>query len=159
MVAVWVRDEGNLTAVKSPDDLTRRFREQNLKVTPQRQAVFRVLYANPTHPSAEGVYAQVARDMPTISLRTVYQTLNDLADMGEIQRIEVGTGAARFDTNVERPHHHLVCDGCGMVRDVAADTGRLDLSGQIPAGFEISGTEVVFRGLCEDCSAATHQPA
>jgi Fe2+ or Zn2+ uptake regulation protein len=137
--------------MRTPAELTERFRERHLKVTPQRQAIFRMLHGDPTHPTAEAVHAAVAADMPTISLRTVYQTLNDLVDMGEIHRIELGTRSARFDPNVEASHHHLVCDRCGLVRDVFADTDDLVPDAGVPHGFEISGTDVVFRGLCERC--------
>ena len=65
--------------------------------------------------SAEAVYEAVSAEMPTISLRTVYQTLNDLAAMGEIQAIDLGTGSARFDLHND-PHHHLVCESCGTIR-------------------------------------------
>jgi Fe2+ or Zn2+ uptake regulation protein len=140
--------------VRTPDELTERFRERGLKVTPQRQAVFRALHGNHTHPTAESVYAEVSEHMPTISLRTVYQTLNDLAGMGEILHLELGTGSARFDANVEHPHHHLVCDGCGMVRDVSADLGSIRVRDGLPPGFRVSGTDVVVRGLCEQCATA-----
>ena len=138
--------------MRSPDELTGRFRQLGLKVTPQRQAVFRVLHEDHTHPTAESVYARVSREMPTISLRTVYQTLNDLAGMGEILHLELGTGSARFDVNVEEPHHHLVCDGCGMVRDVAADPTSIRIESGLPPGFRVSGTEIVVRGLCDACA-------
>jgi Fe2+ or Zn2+ uptake regulation protein len=141
--------------MRSPAELTQRFRDRNLKVTPQRQAVFRVLHENPTHPTADAVYEAVVSGMPTISLRTVYQTLNDLVDVDEIHRIELGTRSARFDPNVEASHHHLVCDGCGLVCDVFADTDGLIPPGGTPPGFEISGTDVVFRGVCEDCAASS----
>ena len=113
--------------MKSPDELTEAFRRQGLKVTPQRQCVFRALHDNPEHPSAESVYEAVRAEMPTISLRTVYQTLNDLAAMGELRQLTLGTGSARFDPNVEA-HHHLVCDGCGKVVDVYADTSGLEVA-------------------------------
>jgi len=142
--------------MRSPAELTQRFRDRNLKVTPQRQAVFRMLDNNPMHPTADVVYESVAAEMPTISLRTVYQTLNDLVDMGEIHRIELGTRSARFDTNVEAEHHHLVCDGCGLVRDVFADTDDLVPDAGVPEGFEISGTDVVFRGRCERCAGSSN---
>ena len=100
--------------MKSPDELTEAFRRQGLKVTPQRQCIFRALHDNPEHPSAESVYELVRAEMPTISLRTVYQTLNDLAAMGELRQLDLGTGSARFDPNLDA-HHHLVCDRCGKV--------------------------------------------
>ena len=58
------------------------------------------------HPTAESVYAAVSAEMPTISLRTVYQTLNDLAAMGELSLLDVGTGSTRFDPNLDPHHHH-----------------------------------------------------
>ena len=69
--------------VKSPSDLTESFRAKGLKITPQRLRIFEVLHDSDRHPTAESVYDEVRVEMPTISLRTVYQTLNDLAGMGE----------------------------------------------------------------------------
>ncbi|MGI8662813.1 MAG: Fur family transcriptional regulator, partial [Acidimicrobiales bacterium] len=98
--------------MRSPDELTAKFRDGGLKVTPQRQSIFRILHASEAHPSAEAVHAAASVEMPTISLRTVYQTLNDLADMGELVALDLGTGAVRFDPNLEA-HQHLVCEVCG----------------------------------------------
>src|SRR3954468_24953902 len=103
--------------MRTPGELTELFRSQGRKVTPQREAVFRALMGNDLHPTAEAVHAVVTAEMPSVSLRTVYQVLNDLAQMGEIQALDLGTGAARFDPNVDA-HHHLVCTSCGKVRDV-----------------------------------------
>lgn len=139
--------------MRSPEELTVRFREKGLKVTPQRQAVFRAVHDNRTHPTAEAVHAAVVAEMPTVSLRTVYQTLNDLADMKEILHLDLGTGSARFDPNVEETHHHLVCDGCGLVRDLHAQLGPVELT-EVPEGFEVAGAELVVRGICASCRAA-----
>src|SRR3954469_21156156 len=94
--------------MKTPEELTALFRARGLKVTPQRQCIFRILHGSDAHPTAEAVYAPASAEMPTMSLRTVYQTLNDLAEMGELQQLELGTGSARFDPTLD-PHHHLVC--------------------------------------------------
>ena len=140
--------------MRTPDELTRRFRDRGLKVTPQRQAVFRALHDNHTHPSAESVYAEVSEQMPTISLRTVYQTLNDLASMGELHPLDVGTGSTRFDPNLE-PHHHVVCDGCGRVRDIRLDLTTMAMPPELFGDFTVTSTEVVLRGTCTACSVAT----
>jgi Fe2+ or Zn2+ uptake regulation protein len=140
--------------MKSPAELTEAFRVRGLKVTPQRQRIFTVLHDNPEHPTAETVYASVVADMPTISLRTVYQTLNDLAAMGELVQLDLGTGSARFDPNLDG-HHHLVCDRCGKVLDVDAEIEGLDLPEDRRHGFVIDATQVVFRGTCPDCAAGT----
>ncbi|MHB1487300.1 MAG: Fur family transcriptional regulator [Acidimicrobiales bacterium] len=136
--------------MKTPDDLTSLFRSKGRKVTPQRQCIFRALQGNDSHPSAEAIYAAVRVEMETISLKTVYQTLNELAEMGEIAILDVGRGAARFDPNA-RTHHHLVCERCGRVRDLEADFSFLSVPAGQDQGFAITGAEVVFRGLCQEC--------
>ncbi len=131
------------------------FRSTGRKVTPQRQCIFRLLQGNGAHPSAEAVHAAAATEMPTISLKTVYQTLHDLTDLGEITALDVGTGSTRFDPNVGAAHHHLVCRRCGAVRDLAADLAAPELPEGATLGFAVGPAEVVFRGLCPDCRASS----
>jgi Fe2+ or Zn2+ uptake regulation protein len=127
------------------------FRAHGRKITAQRQCIFRALEGDVTHPSAERVHEKVRRAMPNVSLKTVYQTLNDLAELGAISMLDVGTGSARFDPNVETPHHHLVCRSCGKVRDLAAEFPGLSVSRRAAQGFAVDSAEVVFRGLCDEC--------
>jgi Fe2+ or Zn2+ uptake regulation protein len=139
--------------VKSPDELTDLFRARGLKITPQRQCIFRALHGNGEHPSAEAVYERVREEMPAISLRTVYQTLNDLTSMGELHQLDLGTGSGRFDPNLD-PHHHLVCERCGTVHDVYLDfTHDVPIPHDHHHGFRVSSTEIVFRGTCASCAA------
>jgi len=140
--------------MKSPDELTDLFRVNGRKVTAQRQCIFRALQGNVAHPSAEAVYEAVRSEMETISLKTVYQTLNELAELGEIMALDLGTGAIRFDPNVEDTHHHLVCRTCGKVRDLHVDFEGLEVPAAAAEGYAVSSAEVVFRGLCEDCRKA-----
>ena len=137
--------------MRSPQDLTVAFRAAGLKVTPQRQLLFSLLHDNSTHPTADSLYSVASEKMPGISLRTVYQTLNDLRDMGEIQSIEVGSGSTRFDPNIS-DHHHAVCDQCGAVHDVYVNRTP-DPKGL--EGFSVDDARIVFRGLCATCSRAT----
>jgi Fe2+ or Zn2+ uptake regulation protein len=137
----------------SPAELTDLFRSQGLKVTPQRQCIFRVLDGSTVHPTAESVHARVSAEMPTVSLRTVYQTLNDLVAMGQLEQLDLGTGSARFDPNLT-PHHHLVCDRCGRVADIAIDFPGVAVPPAAALGFAIESTQITFRGLCEQCSSA-----
>ena len=133
--------------MRTPTELSELFRSHGRKVTPQREAVFRALLGNDVHPTAEAVHAVVTAEMPSVSLRTVYQVLNDLTEMGEIHALDLGTGAARFDPNVDA-HHHLVCTGCGKVRDVYVDAVAVPAAAP---GFTVDSAEVVFRGRCDDC--------
>ncbi len=141
--------------MRSPDALTELFRGQGLKVTPQRERIFRALDGNEQHPSAEAIFDVVRGEMPTISLRTVYQTLNDLAAMGEISSIDLGTGATRFDPNLD-DHQHLVCDSCGAVVDVEVDVSATGLERTAADhGFTVARTEIVLRGRCARCAVST----
>jgi Fe2+ or Zn2+ uptake regulation protein len=138
--------------VRTPDELAERFRAEGRKVTPQRHRIFAALHDNGEHPTAESVWEAVRADMPTMSLKTVYQTLHELAELGEIQPLELGTGAVRFDPNID-PHHHLVCEACGRVRDLYADFADVTAPGSTAHGYEVRSTEIVFRGRCPDCVA------
>ncbi|MDA8147541.1 MAG: transcriptional repressor [Actinomycetota bacterium] len=139
--------------MRTPAELAALYRSQGRKVTPQRQCIFRVLHGDETHPSAEVVYESARREMETISLKTVYQTLHELAELGEIAVLDVGTGSIRFDPNVDTVHHHLVCRSCGRVRDLVADFSGLELPDGAGHGFEVGAPEVVFRGRCPACIA------
>jgi Fe2+ or Zn2+ uptake regulation protein len=141
--------------MQSPDALTDLFRAHGRKITAQRQCIFRALEGDVTHPSAERVYEKVRTQMPNVSLKTVYQTLNDLADLGEIVALDLGTGSARFDPNVEASHHHLVCRSCGKVRDVEADFPGLQIAPAAAQGFDVRSAEVVFRGQCDECQTTS----
>src|SRR5712671_7739551 len=104
--------------MKSTEALTSIFREQGLRVTPQRQAIFRLLEGDLSHPTVESLFDRARVGMPTISLKTVYQTVHDLEALGEVRILDLGTGSVRVDPNVDHSHQHLVCTACGRVRDL-----------------------------------------
>ena len=132
-------------------EMETRFRAEGKKVTPQRQRIFELLADNKEHPTAETLFRMVHRDMPTVSLKTVYQTLNELGQLGMVKPLELGGGSMRFDPNVKNDHQHLVCESCGSVADV--DLGPLDdiFSGRSDVVFLVTRAEVVLRGVCESC--------
>ena len=137
-------------AVRTPAELTEALRGRGWRNTPQRQLIFRILYENHAHPTAEAVYALAAAEMPSISLRTVYQTLNDLADMGDLNVLDVGTGAARFDPIVDG-HHHLVCSVCGAIHDVYLPPPDTLPVTDAFEGFSLASVQITFRGRCHSC--------
>ena len=126
-------------------------RARGLKVTPQRLAVHRVVLSSVGHPAAEEVWAAVRLEQPTISLRTVYEVLHTLADLGEIRELDLATGSSRFDPTTS-DHHHLVCSGCGAVADVFLDGPPAEVPSGQRQGFTVHTHEVTFRGLCSTCS-------
>jgi len=140
-----------IVPMRSPDELTEVFRSSGRKMTAQRQCIFRVLDGNVNHPSAEAVYESARAEMATISLKTVYQTLYELAELGEVAALDLGTGTVRFDPNVDTVHHHLVCRTCGKVRDLNVAFDELAVPPGKSQGYEVRSAEVVFRGLCDEC--------
>ena len=138
--------------MKSTETLTSIFREQGLRVTPQRQAIFRLLEGDDSHPTVESLFERARADMPTISLKTVYQTVHDLEALGEVRVLDLGTGSVRVDPNVEDDHHHLLCTACGRVRDLPVDFTGLHVPIRYRRDFTIDDVQVIFRGRCDQCS-------
>src|SRR4051794_32181529 len=108
------------------------------------------MHRSPGHLTANAVYGQARAEMETISLKTVYETLHSLVDLGLVRRLDIGTGQVLFDSAVTA-HHHLVCNSCGRTEDVDLDVEPLDPDQR--HGFVILQTEVVARGLCPRCAA------
>ena len=133
------------------EEVTSIFRSNGLKVTAQRVAVFEALQGDESHPTAESIWTTVRSDLPNVSLRTIYQTLNELTSIGQLRACELGTGAMRFDPNLE-PHHHLVCDDCGLVSDLHRRFDDVELDPVEGDGFVANAAEITFRGLCAACA-------
>ncbi len=138
--------------MKSETELTELFHEAGLRVTPQRQAIFRLLQGDATHPTVEALFDRARAEMPTLSLKTVYQTVHDLEGLGELHVLDLGTGSVRVDPNVEDVHHHLVCTVCGRVRDLPVAYDDLHVPARWRRGFTVDDVVVIFRGRCEECS-------
>lgn len=139
--------------MRTTDELATMMREQGLRVTPQRMCIVAHLVENATHPTVESLYEATRVEMPTISLKTVYQTVHDLEDLGEVRLLDVGTGQVRVDPNVEHRHHHLVCSVCGRVSDVPVEFPDLKLPRRYRVGFAVDSVDVIFRGSCDECHA------
>ncbi len=136
----------------SEAELTELFHEAGLRVTPQRQAIFRLLQGDATHPTVEALFDRARTEMPALSLKTVYQTVHDLEALGELHVLDLGTGSVRVDPNVEDEHHHLVCTACGRVRDLPVAYDDLQVPARYRRGFTVDDVVVIFRGRCEECS-------
>jgi Fur family ferric uptake transcriptional regulator len=114
--------------------------------------VAEVLAGEHIHLTADAVYSRAQVLLPEISLATVYNTLNELVDMGEVMEISTGDGPKRYDPNTTATHHHLYCVGCGALRDVNPEgTETLGLSDTEKHGFELLDVDIVFRGRCPSC--------
>ncbi|HEX9547406.1 MAG TPA: Fur family transcriptional regulator [Acidimicrobiales bacterium] len=140
-------------------ELVQRLRDRGWRLTAQRRVVAEVLAGEHIHLTADAVYSRAQRLLPEISLATVYNTLNELVDMGEVLDISTGDGPRRYDPNTTAAHHHLYCVGCGALRDVNPEgTDRLALPASQQHGFELLDVDIVFRGRCPDCRTTATKP-
>ncbi|MCP9957386.1 Fur family transcriptional regulator [Streptomyces sudanensis] len=136
-------------------DLLERLRGRGLRMTAQRRVVAEVLDGDHVHLTADEVHARAAERLPEISRATVYNTLGELVSMGEVLEVSTDRRAKRYDPNAHRPHHHLVCAGCGTIRDVRPTGDPLsDLPDAERFGFAVSDVEITYRGLCPGCAGA-----
>ncbi|AUG79591.1 Fur family transcriptional regulator [Kitasatospora sp. MMS16-BH015] len=123
-------------------------------MTSQRRVVAEVLDGEHVHLTADEVHARAVGRLPEISRATVYNTLGELVSLGEVLEVATDGRAKRYDPNAHHAHQHLICSGCGAIRDVHPQG---DPIAALPAnerfGFVISGAEVTYRGLCPDCAA------
>ena len=110
------------------------------------------LLSTDCHPTAETVHQSVRESLPTISLGTVYKSLETLVDCGLVMKLSHADGSSRYDGNTAH-HHHARCLRCGAVLDVPADeTGDLSgLLGDRP-GFTTTGFRLELTGYCADCA-------
>lgn len=132
-------------------NLTKVFKSQKLKLTPQRIAVYEMLKGTKSHPSAETIYNTIKVQYPTMSLATVYKTLKTLVEVGLIQEINVGEGNFRYDANAET-HPHIICLNCSRVDDIEGT--NLSVMNDIVkehTEYKVLSSKSYFYGLCPDC--------
>lgn len=133
-----------------PETLAERCRKAGLKATPQRLAVYRALLEAHDHPSPEAVFRAVQRELPSISLATIYKTLDSLEAAGLVSEVSHLSETKRYDAN-QTPHHHLVCQRCKKV----VDHNDPALDGLLPRsslpGFTALEVRIQIVGICDAC--------
>ena len=124
---------------------------QHLRLTQQRRVILTELQKLTTHPSADEIYEIVKKDLPRISLGTVYRNLETLAELGEIQKLGCGGPVRRFDGNPEN-HYHIRCVKCERIADAPVEVHEnLEKNIKNKTDFKVFGHRVEFLGLCPEC--------
>ena len=127
-------------------------RRHQLKITPQRMAIYRALVDADQHPTADMMFQTIRNEYPSISFDTVNRTLLTFAAIGLVDVVEVFGGPKRFDPNVD-DHHHLHCVACGRIIDFEhKNYADLDVPAAIARRFTVISKRVVLKGLCETCA-------
>jgi len=135
--------------------LLSRLHEKDYKLTPQRKVILKAFVENKDeHLSAEDIYGIVKEQYPDIGLATVYRTLDLLAELGILLRMNFGDGRFRYEfSNADvHQHHHLICMECGRVQEFADDLLE-DLEKRVGEenGFRVVDHQVKFYGYCSEC--------
>lgn len=130
------------------------------KLTAQRMAIVKLFSAEESHPTAQELYERLRGAHPSISFATVYNTLDALANAGLSGTLRLGN-AARFDPNTT-PHHHAVCEECGAIIDVPAETmapkpATVKRLQKQALGFNVRSIERIYRGVCASCAERPKQ--
>lgn len=125
--------------------------------TIQRSLVFETVNKLQCHATADEIYEAIVKEHPNISRATVYRNLRLLSETGDIRKMEIPGGADRFDHKCH-DHCHVKCEKCGRVFDVDAEyiTG-LEKGIKNTHGFEFTGYDILFRGICPDCQKSSEQ--
>lgn len=127
------------------------FRNKGCKATPQRIAICRFALRTRDHPNAQRIYHEVKALFPTISLATVYKTLQTLTELGLIQELDFPNGQARFDSYM-KPHLNLVCTQCGNIQDVNERSAEEIVERAASAAkFKATGQRLDIYGICQKC--------
>lgn len=120
------------------------------RVTPQLEAVFRAIDGPRDHPTAQRVFERVRREIPSVSLSTVYRNLEKLTRDGRLRVLRLESGVALYDA-VEVIHDHFLCDVCGLVVDVDPEGMDATADDRLP-GHSIRRRTTTLYGICRDCS-------
>ena len=125
----------------------------NRKHSRKREAVLEKIRGTTSHPSAVWVYEELRKEIPDLSLGTVYRNISVFKEEGLVVSVGVVNGQERFDGNITE-HTHFVCLACGDVLDVDADLDEA-LTDKVKAenGVEISSRQLTFYGRCKKCKS------
>jgi Fe2+ or Zn2+ uptake regulation protein len=145
--------------VEQSSAMLRDLQRAGLKLTPQRIAIVQIFAGDTSHPTAQELFERLRPTFPSMSFATVYNTLDALAHAGlaGIVRLPGKRGeAARFDPNMG-PHHHAVCESCGLVLDIPAGSltaapAAVERLRRAAPGFSVRAVDRIYRGVCAHCA-------
>ena len=128
-----------------------RCREHGLAFTHQRQVIYSAVMSATDHPTPEAIYEKVRRQIPSISLGTVYKNIHTFLEAGLLKEVSLHHGSLRVDANLHA-HHHLVCRACRSIIDLNEhDVEPARVRTRLPGGFRVERQNVEIVGICESC--------
>jgi Fur family transcriptional regulator, stress-responsive regulator len=140
-------------------DYSAQLRMADLRVTRPRVAVLEAVRDHP-HADTETILTAVRSGLPDVSRQAVYDVLNALTAVGLVRRIQPLGMVARYESRVGDNHHHVVCRSCGVIADINCAVGDAPCltpsdDDNVLEGFVLDEAEVIYWGLCPNCSTET----
>ena len=132
--------------------LTLALQQAGMRITPQRTAICELLTVSEEHPTAAMIYDDLKPRFPSMSLATVYNTLDALVEIGAINVLgQAGDDTVHYDADTE-PHVNLACLSCNKIVDIPSEhVSHLDAEITAASGYKLLGARVLYYGLCPDC--------
>jgi Fur family peroxide stress response transcriptional regulator len=132
--------------------MLQKIKQRGGRMTSHRLALLRMVAASEGHPTPAKLFEQLRKQFPTLSLATIYKTLNFLKEEGEVLEIDLH-GDSRYDGFKPYPHPHLICTRCDRIMDGDDLAALQDIDQQIREkyGFQVTRKQQVFYGICPDC--------
>lgn len=122
-----------------------------MRYSKQREAILDIVMTSCNHPAARMIYDIVRKQIPNVSLGTVYRNLNTLVDMGLIIRIPMKDGNDRFDKTIIK-HNHICCEICNKVIDINTNISSSEFHKiENETGFKITDCNFNIKGICNNC--------
>jgi Fur family transcriptional regulator, peroxide stress response regulator len=132
--------------------LSKALKKADLRLTPQRLAICKLLAESKEHPTAQMIYDELKPEYPSLSLATVYNTLETLVRLGSINTLgSAGDDSVHYDANTE-PHINLACISCHRVIDLPSEhVMHLEEEVISSSGYQVLGARVLYYGVCPSC--------
>ena len=142
----------------SQEKLLAALKKSGMRMTPQRLAICKYMAVTEAHPTAADVYRQLKPQFPSLSLMTVYNTLNALVGMGAVNALGMaGDDNVHYDGDTS-PHVNLICLNCHRISDMDSNlVEKLDAEICDSSGFKVIGSRLVYYGLCPECQKSQNK--
>ena len=125
------------------------------RMTKQRRVILETLRRTKSHPTADWIYKEAKKELPDLSLGTVYRNLNKLKEEGEILELSFGSTFSRYDGNPEN-HYHFLCLQCDRMYDVDLPLqDNLEKLVEKELGCRVTSHRMEFYGKCGECLGNT----
>lgn len=128
------------------DQMVSRLTEAGIKPSLQRIKVLEYFHHHENHPTADQIFQDLKKEVPTLSKATVYNTLSLFLEKGLISTTMADRVHSRYDL-MDGDHGHFVCTACQEIYDFHYRPGThktLD-------GFQIESQELIIKGICQRC--------